>query len=82
MHTTRTFILRLFIDPDARQTLRGSIQALTEKKSHPFVSQEKLAALLQELVDGDEVHCGDEGRLTPSHSARRPERRSQQATHH
>ena len=60
MHTTRTFILRLFIDPDARQTLRGSIQALTEKKSHPFVSQEKLAALLQELVDGDTVHRGDE----------------------
>jgi hypothetical protein len=50
MHTLQTFILRLFIDLDALDRLCGSVQAITEKESHPFTSEEKLVALLRLLI--------------------------------
>ncbi len=50
MHTTRTFILRLFIDLESLENLRGSVQSLTEKDPRPFASEKMLGVLLRQMI--------------------------------
>jgi hypothetical protein len=50
MHTTQTFILRLFVDQDNPEILRGSMLAITQKKPQPFANEQMLAALLRQMI--------------------------------
>jgi len=50
MRTIHTFLLRLMVDTDDPQALRGSIQAIGEDSSHPFTDASSLLARLRELT--------------------------------
>lgn len=50
MHIVRTFILRLFIDLDSQDSLRGSVQAILEKEALPFANEQMLGAVLRQLI--------------------------------
>lgn len=47
MHTIRTFILRLLVDPAEPEALRGALRALPEGKAEPFTGEQMLLALLR-----------------------------------
>ena len=49
MHTIHTFILRIFIDSQAPERLRGSLQATGQKEAAPFLDGAGLLALLRAL---------------------------------
>lgn len=50
MHTIRTFILRLLVDPAEPEALRGELRALPEGKAEPFPDEQTLLALLRRLI--------------------------------
>jgi hypothetical protein len=51
MRTIQTFILRLFIDTEAPEEVRGALQALNEKEEPiPFRHEAALVALLKRLA--------------------------------
>jgi hypothetical protein len=50
MHTIQTFVLHLFVDLDAPEILRGSLQAVTQKEIHPFIGEQMLGALLRQVI--------------------------------
>jgi hypothetical protein len=43
----QTFILRLLIDPDEPEILRGAIQPVPEGEPQPFVGERELLTLLR-----------------------------------
>lgn len=51
MHTIRTFILRLLVDPAEPETLRGALQALPEGEPERFAGEQALLTLLRRLTD-------------------------------
>jgi hypothetical protein len=63
MHTIRTFILRLFIDRDSPEILRGSVQAITQKEARPFASEQMLAALLRQMSTESGTEKNDAGQI-------------------
>lgn len=49
MREIRTFILRLLIDTDSPQTLRGVLRAVAQDEEYSFNSEQSLRALLHRL---------------------------------
>ena len=47
MHIIRVYILRLFIDSESPDTLRGTVQAVPEGKPAAFQGEEALLAALR-----------------------------------
>jgi hypothetical protein len=50
MRTTQTFILRLFVDTEADQALRGALQAISDNEVHTFTDEQALLALLHRIT--------------------------------
>lgn len=50
MRTIQTFILRLLIDPDEPEVLRGALQPVPEGDSQPFVGEQELLTILHHLI--------------------------------
>jgi len=50
VHTTKTFILRLLINPDAPGILRGALQQRPEGETHHFTDEQALLAYLHRLA--------------------------------
>lgn len=51
MRTIRNFILRLWIDTDQPETLRGGLQAVGEDKTRFFADKTALLALLERCLE-------------------------------
>ena len=49
MHTIQTFILRLLVDTDEPQALRGTVRSVTDDEKHSFTDGSSLLALLHRL---------------------------------
>ena len=50
MRHIQTFILRLLVDPDAPQALRGAVGSVPENEPRPFADEQALLAELRRLV--------------------------------
>jgi hypothetical protein len=51
MHSIRTFILRLFVDSESCEHLRGTVQIVTEDAQRHFFSDESaLIELIREML--------------------------------
>jgi hypothetical protein len=50
VRTVRTFILRLLVDPDEPEALRGALQPVPEGETQPFVGEQALLVLLRRMV--------------------------------
>jgi len=50
LRVIRTFILRLLVDPDEPETLRGDLRPLPEGEAQPFPDEQALLALLRRLA--------------------------------
>ena len=50
MRAIHVFILRLLVDSDYPQTLRGSIASVLEGKPRPFADEQSLLSLLRQAV--------------------------------
>jgi hypothetical protein len=51
MRLIKTSILRLYIDTDLREQIRGDLRALPGKKTFPFKNNAELLSLLRSLVN-------------------------------
>jgi len=49
MRTVQTFILRLLVDPDEPEALRGDLRAIPEGEAQPFPDEQALLALLRQI---------------------------------
>jgi len=50
LRSIRTFILRLLVDPDEPETLRGDLRPMPEGEAQPFVGEQELLAALHRLA--------------------------------
>jgi hypothetical protein len=50
MRCTQIFVLRLLLDSDAPQALRGSITRVSDGDPHPFADTQQLLKLLGEMA--------------------------------
>ena len=50
MRVIQTCILRLLVDADAPQALRGSIRSVTDEQEHPFANEQALLVLLHGMT--------------------------------
>jgi len=50
MHTIQTFILRLLVDTDEPQALRGTVRSVTDDEKHSFTDGPSLLALLRRMT--------------------------------
>ncbi len=50
MRTTRTLILRLLVDADEPNVLRGVLRPVSETDEHPFADEEALLVLLRQMT--------------------------------
>lgn len=57
MRTIQVFVLRLLMDTETPQVLRGSLQKVTEAEALPFADEQALLALLHRVV---QVNLGQE----------------------
>ncbi len=48
MRTVRILILRLLIDKDAPEALRGTVQRVTDSQAQPFATEQALLSLLHQ----------------------------------
>ena len=65
MRIIRTFILRLLVDADEPQVLRGAVRCVAdEDEEHPFTDEQALLTLLRRLGRAPEESTGNkpEGR--------------------
>ena len=53
MHTIQTLILRLWVDSEAPQKLRGALQPLADAESHPFTDEQALLDLLRQFLNSE-----------------------------
>jgi hypothetical protein len=53
MRFIRTFILRLYTDPEMREKICGDVQALPGCKPHPFKNYTELLDRLHQLTNKD-----------------------------
>ena len=60
MHTTKTFILRLLINPDEPAVLRGALQQMPEGETQHFTDEQALLACLHHLACQDPTKKGAE----------------------
>ena len=73
MRTIRTIILRLLVDTDQPQSLRGMMNAMPDDHPHPFTDEQTLLAQLHHII-GPQDGLPDQpesegGPLTGSHRA-------------
>jgi len=50
MRTTLTFVLRLLVDTDDPQALRGMIRTVGSAEEHAFADEQALLALLRQVM--------------------------------
>jgi hypothetical protein len=50
MRKVNTFVVRLLVDPDDLQAMRGTLQAVMESESYSFTSGKDLLDLFQHLL--------------------------------
>jgi hypothetical protein len=50
MRTIQTFVLRLFVDTEEPNTLRGSLRPISNEAEYPFADARELLDLLQQLA--------------------------------
>jgi hypothetical protein len=50
MRSIKTFVMHLYVDPDAPERLCGDVRLLEDMESHPFKNLRDLDALLRGLV--------------------------------
>jgi hypothetical protein len=50
MRTIQTFILRLFVDTDAPEMLRGALQNIAERQTYPFADEQALLVVLRQIA--------------------------------
>jgi hypothetical protein len=50
MRLLKTFILRVLVDNSVPHALRGSLQDVNTRESHPFIGEAPLISLLQDLL--------------------------------
>ena len=50
MRTIKTIILRLLVDTDQPQALRGMLNAVADNQLHHFTDEQSLLALLQNII--------------------------------
>jgi hypothetical protein len=51
MRTMQTFVLRLLVDSNEPQTLRGVIRSVASGEEHAFTAEQDLLAYLRDLLD-------------------------------
>ncbi len=51
MHSTQTFVLRLFVNSEGAPTLKGMLRLVREDAEYPFESEEELLVLIRELTN-------------------------------
>jgi hypothetical protein len=62
MRTIRTFILRLLVDIDEPQTLRGMLRSVVDNEEHSFTDEQSLLALLysvSHITGASPEECND-----------------------
>jgi hypothetical protein len=59
MHTVCTFVLRLFVDSEAPDLLRGSLQHVPEEQPISFTDGQSLLWLLQRMSAHADGSCPD-----------------------
>jgi hypothetical protein len=59
MRTIRTFILRLLVDSDEPEALRGALQPVPEGETQPFAGDQALLILLRRMVLSTEETLAD-----------------------
>jgi hypothetical protein len=52
MRATRTFVVRLLVDPDEPQALRGRIHAVDSGEERPFADGLALLSVLSQMASG------------------------------
>lgn len=64
MREIHTFVLRLLVDTDEPQTLRGVLRAVADDEEHPFTDEQALLALLYGMGHATgaphKAHAGEE----------------------
>jgi hypothetical protein len=50
MRTVQTLVLRLWVDTDEPQALRGAVRCVTEEQEHPFADEQALLSLLRQMA--------------------------------
>jgi hypothetical protein len=50
MHTIQVFVLRLFVDSENPQVLRGAVRSVPDGETHPFRDEQALLALLRRMI--------------------------------
>jgi hypothetical protein len=50
MRLIKTFVMHLYVDPDAPERLCGNVRLLEDTESHPFKNLQDLDALVRGLV--------------------------------
>lgn len=50
MRTIQTFVLRLLLDTEEPNTLRGSLRLISNEAEYPFANARELLQLLQQLA--------------------------------
>lgn len=58
MHTIQTFILRLWVDSENREKLRGALQLVADGETQPFSDEQALLAVLRQFLnrESDKEH--------------------------
>ena len=59
MRQIQTYILRLFVDPDNPEVLRGALQPVPEGETQPFSSGQALLTVLHKIASGATCASGD-----------------------
>ncbi|MDE3088634.1 MAG: hypothetical protein KGJ80_04530 [Chloroflexota bacterium] len=72
MRTIQTFVLRLLMDSDAPETLRGALRSVADGTEMHFGDSQALLALLRRLCSGERHEQGPlDTRKSKMHSERR-----------
>lgn len=60
MRTVRTFILRLLVDEDDPQALRGALRAVSQGQEYPFADERAFLDLLYRMIQPSVVTPANE----------------------
>ncbi len=74
MRTIQTLVLRLLVDTEEPNTVRGSLSPISNEAEYPFASAHELLDLLQQLVMLPlEAHRAENGRAVEPSRGGKPE---------
>jgi hypothetical protein len=58
MHTVQVFVLRLFVDSEQPDGLRGALRSVPDGETQPFADEQTLLALLRQMADCINLESG------------------------